>query len=443
MKKKKITALIALIFACVCLFAFTGCDFFLRSADSNFPYDGAVQEGYTGTEANWIASQSGTGSRERQLFEEAVRDGYRGSYVEFLKEIGTTVSDDSAAINYALTSVVSIESRYNGGRNVSAGSGVFYSIDKSRGDAYVITNYHVVCSTTYGLCKDINVYLYGGVYGTRAIRASFYGGATEYDIAVLKISGSSILKETESDPVYARAVTFGDSDGITVGERVYALGNPNGDGFSATGGIVSVDAEYINVARADNERESVQLLEIRIDASINHGNSGGGLFNSAGELVGIVNARSEEEGIVAFGYAIPVNLVKPLVENILDNYATAKGAAYSAKLGVTVTKKDGKGVYDEETGKYYIEEKLTVQSVNLGSAARAAGLEAGDTFLSVTLKHAAGGEKAVSITRDYHLSNLLLEVRYRDTLVIRISRGGEVKQVTVSFTERSYFSTVT
>ncbi|MDE5896432.1 MAG: S1C family serine protease, partial [Clostridia bacterium] len=303
-KRKAILALVTAALAGAISLSCAGCNVFVKQADTNFPYDGAVAGGFTGTEAEWLASQFESGTREHRLYEEAVQEGYVGSYLDFLKELGTGVTDDSAAVNQALTSVVAIENVYDVGRETetASGSGVIVSLDKTRGDAYIVTNYHVVyCVSsrhgTLGIGKNIKVYLYGGT--TRPISATFYGGAMEYDIAVLKISGSEYLKETAQNPVYASACTVGDSDSLTVGQRVYAIGNPDGEGFSVTGGIVSVEAEYINVARADSSSKTISLLEIRTDAAVNHGNSGGGLFDASGRLVGIVNARSESSGVVA------------------------------------------------------------------------------------------------------------------------------------------------
>lgn len=442
MKKKKfLAAAVAVALAGGMVFSFAGCDLLVKKPDNNYPYDGAVADGFTGTEAEWLASQYDAGTREYRLYEEAKQEGYTGSYLEFLKELGTGVTDDSAGINRALTSVVAIENVYR--QETAYGSGVIISLDKTSGDAFIVTNYHVVyCVSsrygTLGIGKDLRVGLYGGT--GRTLSASFYGGAMEYDIAVLKVTGSEYLRETAEEPVYATAAQIADSDSLTVGQRVYALGNPDGEGFSATGGIVSVEAEQIEITRADNNGK-INLLEIRTDAAVNHGNSGGGLFDASGRLVGIVNARSESTGVVAFGYAIPANLAIPLARNIIDNYSSAGGNALVARLGVTMKVQEGKGVYDESSGKYFIEEKVVIDTVEMRSAANAAGLKRGDTLISATLNR-AGNSQTVQLTRLHKLSNLLMQARFGDTLTLKVSREGKLAETTVNFNDASYFATI-
>ena len=442
MKKKKfLAAAVAVALAGGMVFSFAGCDLLVKKPDNNYPYDGAVADGFTGTEAEWLASQYDAGTREHRLYEEAKQEGYTGSYLEFLKELGTGVTDDSAGINRALTSVVAIENVYR--QETAYGSGVIISLDKTSGDAFIVTNYHVVyCVSsrygTLGIGKDLRVGLYGGT--GRTLSASFYGGAMEYDIAVLKVTGSEYLRETAEEPVYATAAQVADSDSLTVGQRVYALGNPDGEGFSATGGIVSVEAEQIEITRADNNGK-INLLEIRTDAAVNHGNSGGGLFDASGRLVGIVNARSESTGVVAFGYAIPANLAIPLARNIIDNDSSAGGNALVARLGVTMKVQEGKGVYDESSGKYFIEEKVVIDTVEMRSAANAAGLKRGDTLISATLNR-AGNFQTVQLTRLHKLSNLLMQARFGDTLTLKVSREGKLTETTVNFNDASYFATI-
>lgn len=299
---KKIKAFFAFVLGVSVAFAFVGCGS-VNGPDGNLPaFDTSVSAPYGETEK----------THEWQLYEEALAEGYDGSFLEFLQEIGVSVSDDTAAINLALTSAVCVESTFGSGSRVTGllGSGVIYSLDKSAGNAYIITNYHVIYgkdkSGQYGLAGKIDIYLYGGYVSSRAISATYCGGDMDSDIAVLQVKGSSVLSSSS-----AKAAQIGNSEALVRGERVYVLGNPNGEGFSVTGGIVSVPFELItDNLRADNQ--IITLPEIRIDAKINHGNSGGGLFNAKGELVGIVNARNDSE--VSVGYAIPTATVIPIVE---------------------------------------------------------------------------------------------------------------------------------
>lgn len=404
------------------------------SADSSFPYDGAVANGYTGNEVSYMASLDTPSTRERRLYEEAVASGaFEGSYLDFLRKLNSADADDTASVGEAFTSVVCVTASF--GFMASSGAGVIWSIDKAAGDAYIVTNYHVIYNSR--LSSNISVCLYGERVSARAISATYFGGAMNYDIAILKVTDSDVLKESS-----ATAATIGNSESLTVGERVYAIGNPNGDGFSVTGGIVSVTAENIEIERADGGA-NVSLPEIRTDAAVNHGNSGGGLFNAAGELVGIVNARTEysEDGVTVingFGYALPVSFVSPLAQNIFDN----RGKAVVARLGITAAVEDSKGVYDETNAKYYIQEKIVVNSLESTGAGAMAKLRRGDTLVSATLNKAAGGVKTVQITRLNVLTNLLLEVRSGDTLTLQYSRDDEFATVTINFNQSRYFNTV-
>lgn len=416
-------------------------------------YNVATTLGYEGSETGWIASVTDSGTQARKMYEEAKADGFTGTYVEFLKEIGYTQNDGSASVSNAVMSVVAIKSgfaeseyTYVNGRpsyqektTYSAGSGVIYSIDREEGDAYIITNYHVVYDVdstgkeeTAHISDDISVYLYGSVYGgaTGAIPADYVGGSMEYDIAVLRVEDNDLIKNS-----YALPLKAANSDAVTAGETVYAIGNAEGKGISVSQGVVSVEAEYIPMLAAD-EATQVSRLEIRTDAAVNHGNSGGGLFNADGSLVGIVNARSEESGVTAFGYAIPSNLALAIAQNVIDNSKTnnSKGA-FRAMLGVTLQVSESHSVYNEETQRAYIVETVTVRSVALASASFGK-LKEDDIIYSIGIN----GGTAQVITRQYMAASILFNVRFGDTVEITVYRGGEIKQVSVSFDQNSYFN---
>ncbi len=391
------------------------------------PYDVADSLGqvdFGDSEAKWLAQINGS--------EESGKDTF------------------TLATNRALVSSVAVVSTFeragsSGGslfgddqdKITSMGSGIFYSVDREAGDAYVITNYHVVFSssskgneTIPHISDDITLYLYGGVITGREIKATFLGGSMNHDIAVLQIENSDILKDSS-----ALAVVPGNSDTVTVGERVFAVGNPDGEGFSVSTGIISVDAEYVDIMSADNSK-TVSMLEMRTDTPINHGNSGGGLYAEDGRLLGIVNARSERSGVVNFGYAIPVNLALAVAQNIIDNSGSndSKGAL-CAMLGITVQVTDSKGVYDEETGKAYIMQTLTVKEVTIGGAAFGK-LREGDVIYSIQVS----GREPVVITRMYLLTIELLKVRKGDTVTIVLSRGEETLTFEISYEKNSDFT---
>ena len=155
----------------------------------------------------------------------------------------------------------------------SEGSGVIYKLDKSEGDAFIITNYHVVydasSNTENGISDDISLYIYGSEIEEKAIAATYVGGSLYYDIAVLRVEDSEVLKASD-----ASEISTADSDKVSVGEDAIVIGNAQGLGISVTSGIVSVDSEYITMAAADGKTE-VSFRVMRVDAAVNSVNSCG------------------------------------------------------------------------------------------------------------------------------------------------------------------------
>ena len=197
----------------------------------------------------------------------------------------------------------------------AAGSGVIYKMNRGDGDAYIITNYHVVydssSNTANGISDDIKVYLYGSEIEGKAMSATYVGGSLYYDIAVLHIDNNDILRESD-----AIAVDIADSDLVRVGDTAIAIGNAKGYGTSASLGVVCVDSEYINMYAADNKTQ-VSFRVMRVDAAVNSGNSGGGLYDNEGNLIGIVNAKEIEDGVENIGYAIPSKVAVSVADNII------------------------------------------------------------------------------------------------------------------------------
>ncbi len=310
----------------------------------------------------------------------------------------------------------------------SQGSGVIYMLDQGEGDAFIITNYHVVydasSDTENGISDDIRVYLYGSSEEEKAMKATYVGGSLYYDIAVLRIEDSQILSQS-----HACAVDISDSDTVSVGDSAIAIGNAQGLGISACSGIVSVDSEYITMTAADGRTE-VSFRVLRVDAAINSGNSGGGLYDANGNLIGIVNAKIVDESVENIGYAIPSNVAVSIAENIIDYcYGTDIERVQRAMLGITVSTSDSKAVYDAETGKVSIRETVSVYEIAEDSIVRDV-LQTEDVLLSATLN-----EKTVEITRQYCIIDMMLDVRVGDTVQLTILRDGEEKTVAIPITQ--------
>lgn len=334
-------------------------------------------------------------------------------------------SDVQTAINKSAMSVVSVwtRSRTTAGEEVSTGSGVIYQLDKEKGDAIIITNYHVLYDTNIidagHISGEIWVELYGsesttvantmnGVVvqkGAQAIDVKFIGGSLSYDLALLKVENSNVLKES-----YARAVEFSPTQ-PHLGQTAIAIGNPLGYGISATTGIISVESEYIMY----NDFYNVVVRVTRTDAAINGGNSGGGLFDEQGRLLGIVNAGMDNSQ--GMNSAIPVSLVKSVINNILHGYNTNsyKGTS-SYQFGLEYEPQNSKGIYDENTGLVYIREDIIVTKAVGASKA----FDKGDKIVSAELN----GVKH-EFSRAFEIDEFLLKIRAGDTFKMTcVTTGG-------------------
>lgn len=387
-------------------------------------------------------------SEAYRMYEEAKEAGYTGSYLEFLSTYDFPVKQNAGAVQKVLRSVVRITATftraYTGGRTgevASGGAGIVWAVNKSTGDMTVVTNYHVVYdaqslgneSVKQHVSDKISLYLYGAS-SSGAIAATFAGGSMNHDIAILyvkgedRVSGSALSNKEIITRSVVEQAEIGDSEQLLMGEQVFAVGNPNAEGIAATEGVVSMEAEYITMESLDGSG-SVSMLEIRTDAAVNHGNSGGGLFDETGAFVGLVNARSEETGVEAFGYAIPSRLVAAVVDNAIANGGTVSRAT----LGITVSNADSYNVADGDALR--IRETVQVQSVEKNVAA-SGKLEEGDVIVAFT----RNGEKT-EITRQYMLTVALLKVRSGESIVLTIERGGSQQDVPITFSS-SNFTTV-
>ncbi len=359
----------------------------------------------------------------------------------YSNNLNVTVNSSNAATalaaSRAMLSVVSINSIFDvesgstTKKAMAAGSGVIYKLDKVSGDAYIITNYHVVhndeSTANGGISEDIRLYLYGMELTDYVIPATFIGGSANYDIAVLKVSGSDVLRKSA-----AMAATVADSNNISVLEMVIAVGNPENLGMSATVGYVNVDSEYIDVEITASITASLRV--IRTDASMNSGNSGGGLFNTDGELVGIANAKLMVSDNIS--YAIPSNIAKYIAENIIY-YCDGTNIINPQRclLGVTVTSYNHKVAYDTETGLISKSEDVTIQSVSAGAAADGK-LKEGDIIKSITI-----GANKYEITRMFQVVDSMLNARVGNTVKFEILRGGVPMNVEISITSAALVGT--
>ena len=208
MKKRWMTALACAMAGALTL-GLAGCNVSSAPDDSSSSSAG-VESGMYSSVQEFLAAQETPSTYERRLYEEAVADGYEGTYYDFLADMDFT--DDTAYINRAVNSVVEITVTFtiNNIKREAAGSGVIYRLDKEAGDAYIVTNYHVISTYlssgfgpwgTHSSTTDwTNIYL--TTYSGETIRSEdvtlVAGSNTDTDLAVLKVTGSEDLRESDA-----------------------------------------------------------------------------------------------------------------------------------------------------------------------------------------------------------------------------------------------------
>ena len=407
MKSNKILRILAMLMLCTVLMSsLTSCILDFEFSFDEYVPDFDYNEGFGGN-----GSQNGGNNTGNKIESENYGDFYPGSgqgNTEGLKPLSKTLL---STVNITCGSALS----------TSAGSGVIYSVDKEKGDAYIITNCHVVYGGGKTVSNDIKVYLYGMELSSYAIPATFIGGSVTYDIAVLKITGSEVLKNS-----YATAVEFESSDSVRVFDKVYAVGNAEGAGLSATEGIVSVTSENISLSGADGSKISLRVM--RIDAAVNHGNSGGGLYDENGKLIGIVSAKEVSEDIDNMGYAIPSDLVKKLADSIIRQCNGTVTQISKVKKMITITSYVS-GVEIDSNGGVYQVELVEVTNVSSGSLADGK-VTVGDTINYITID----GVKTV-VTRVHHFTEAMLAAKSGSIVVLNVNRKGETIDITFDVTD--------
>ena len=226
-------------------------------------------------------------------------------------------------------------------------------------------------------------------------------------------------------------VEFSDSDSVELLESVVVIGNANGKGISATAGYISVDSEYINILASD-DTTTVEMRVMRTSAPINSGNSGGGMFNAEGKLLGITNAKIVDGQTDNIGFAIPANIVKYVSENIMY-YCDGKQNQNVMKciIGIDLSIISSAAVYDETTGKVSKQEAVAVKSITQNGIANGI-LQAGDVINKITID----GVEYV-INRKFNIIDCMINARVGSAVVINITRNGAAMDVTIEITDKA------
>ena len=295
-------------------------------------------------------------------------------------------------VNSTVGITTSITTNYWGYQTTSAASGSGFILTE---DGYILTNYHVIENS-----NSVQV----TTYDNTAYSASIVGYDESNDIAVLKIDATGLTP-----------VVLGDSDELYVGDEVMAIGNPLGElTFSLTVGYVSAMDREVTLS------SGTTMDLIQTDAAINSGNSGGALFNTYGEVVGITNAKysssssSSSASIDNIGFAIPINHVKGIVTSIIE-----KGYIVKPYIGVSVTS------VSSEMISYGLPKGAAVKVIAEGSPAEESGLKVNDIVTAIN------GEE---ITTSSELVKIVSAAQPGDVLTLTVYRQGEAERLTITLT---------
>ena len=270
-----------------------------------------------------------------------------------------------------------------------AGSGVIISED-----GYIITNHHVIEGA-----NSVTVTLRDG---NTSYTAAVIGSDSDNDIALLKVDAKGLTP-----------ATFGDSSKLAVGDYVVAIGNPLGElGGTVTDGIISALARDVTI-----EDQNMTLLQT--NAQISPGNSGGGLFNANGELIGIVNAKDSATEVEGIAFAIPINNVLDIIDD-LKSYGYVTGKIDLGMQITDITSKDTAFYYGvNQTGCY-------VLSVTRGSNAEKAGFTTGDLITKVN---------GTSVSSSADVEKALEKSKVGDNVKFTVYRNGTTKDLTLTLAE--------
>lgn len=295
-----------------------------------------------------------------------------------------------------------------GQTSTSAASGSGFVLTQ---DGYIVTNYHVIEDAVNDSSVSIEVSFANGDKYT----ATLVGGEQDNDVAVLKIDATGL-----------QPVTLGNSDQLVVGESVYTIGNPLGElTYSLSNGLVSALDRLITTSstNANGQTETTTLNVLQTNCDINPGNSGGPLFDSYGNVVGIVTAKYTQtsSGVSAegLGFALPINDVKEIINDLIEHgYVTGK-----PYLGIQVRN------VSSEAQAYGISAGAAVVSVAEGSCAQEAGLQVNDIIIAID-DTAIDSSSALTAA-------LSSNYKAGDTVTLTVVRSQQQVQLTVTLDEQN------
>lgn len=273
------------------------------------------------------------------------------------------------------------------------GSGIIFDVSNDK--VHIITNSHVVDKATTLTVTFL---------GNTRVPAELVGNDPTSDIAVIAVKKEEIPQDIRAD---LKPAPMGDSDALEVGELAVAIGNPVNEAYHNT-----VTAGVISALNREIRLPDKRLNLIQTDAAINPGNSGGALVGSAGTVIGINTIKLVDSQIEGMGFAIPINEVKPIVEELMNSGTVLR--PYLGIIGADVTEETA-ALLDFPIG-------IFIRDVIEGSGAYAAGLREGDIIIEFD------GEKISSMEK---LSLKIKAKKPNDEVMVKIIRGNERKEVKV------------
>lgn len=276
-------------------------------------------------------------------------------------------------------------------------------------DGYIVTNYHVIEDAV-----SVKVILADG----NEYDAETVGYDALSDVAVLKIDATSLP-----------ALVIGNSDAVIAGDTVIAIGCPSGIDLAgtATRGMVSMVNREIAITDYYGRTQKIMKV-IQTDAAINPGNSGGPLLNSRGEVIGINTLKLSSTGYEGIGFALPINGVMELVDQICKNGAVVERPADSfvtgkAALGITYRE-----ITASEARQFKLPQGVLVVFLSQGGAAQKSGMKSGDVIV---------GFDGKEITTDDELISLIDTKKPGDVVKIKVYRDGGYEEIDVTMAEAS------
>ncbi len=260
-------------------------------------------------------------------------------------------------------------------------------------DGYILTNQHVV-GNKYSNC-------YVTLEGGREYTANVVWEDEDIDLAIIKIRANSL-----------ECVELGNSEDVSIGQSVYAIGNPIGFEFqkTVTSGIISAKDRTLKIEEGDKASYLSDLIQT--DATINPGNSGGPLITNDGKVIGVTSVKiTSAEGI---GFAIPINIIKPILERIKKD-----GDFTESSIGIFAYDKDVIPYLDSDIK---FENGIYVAQVNLDGAASKSGLKEGDVLTQID---------GVTLNKMSELRKYLYNKNPNDEVTLMVLRNNRTIEIKV------------